>query len=128
MISLRTILWRYRPLEICNNDIEGFNKGVSQLINDILDNQSVWVIFSDLDALDEVSCHLQASCKDYALNLLTKQSPGQNATQYLACGQLVSIVGSILELDHYPSSNPRTITVSGCCHTPDWIPSSLRGL
>jgi len=88
--------------QLCYNDVTGFNQGVNKLIDDILVTKDVWEIFADLDSLDEVTYHLKTSCENFTLNLLAKQTPGQNATQYQACGDLVGIVGSLLEENKVP--------------------------
>jgi len=88
--------------QICYNDVAGFNKGVNKLIDDVLVSKDVWEIFSDLDSLDEVSYHLKTSCGNFTLDLLVKQTAGQSAAQYQACGYLVGIVGSLLEENEVP--------------------------
>lgn len=83
---------------VCDSAIADVNAAISQLFFDVKMQNNQWIIYADLDSLDESSYYLIRTCPLQTLELANlQQDVSQTPSQ--ACSQIINIIGSILAHD-----------------------------
>ena len=81
----------------CANAIANANRAMTKLVQDLKAQSFQWNLYSEFDAVDEVSYYLKTRCKTKYLDLINVGKTGLNATQDRACEKLMGMFVSLLE-------------------------------
>ena len=83
--------------QACDSAVDNGNRALSQLVKDLKGQAPQWSVFSDFDAVDEVSYYLKNSCATAPLQLVNTGVTGVDPKQDEACNELLLLCLSILE-------------------------------
>lgn len=85
------------PAVSCPYAVKNANQALARLITDLRDQVSEWIIYSDLDTVNEISYFLKNTCDVNDLKLNRVGDVSQDTVQEQACGGLQALLQDILE-------------------------------
>jgi len=87
----------------CAGAISNANRAFTQLIKDIRTQAPQWNVFTDFDAINDVSYYITSQCKPENLDLVNQGETGLNSAEDQACEELFTLVLGVLEQNNATS-------------------------
>jgi hypothetical protein len=92
---------------MCLSAIQDANAAFNQLLIDIKQQANQWVVYSDLDDINDISYNLASLCNAGDINMISQEQEKQTTTR--ACQKLFKTLGMVMEQQNvmsFSSNNP----------------------